>query len=75
MTTLLKIAVHLAIAGDVFNGVSLCCPFSHEVSCVRSETKFGQLLRGFLPTLACQAKDHSCHTKFQLLPKHLRKKE
>ena len=26
------IAVHLAVAGDVFNGVSLCCPFSHEMS-------------------------------------------
>ena len=22
------IAVHLAVAGDVFDGVSLCCPFS-----------------------------------------------
>ena len=27
-----EIAVHLAVAGDVFNGISLCCPFSHEMS-------------------------------------------
>ena len=26
--TLWKIAVHLAVAGDVFGGVFLCCPFS-----------------------------------------------
>ena len=25
----LEIAVHLAVAGDVFDGVFLCCPFSH----------------------------------------------
>ena len=25
-----EVAVRLAVAGDVFNGVSLCCPFSHE---------------------------------------------
>ena len=24
-----EIAVHLAVAGDVFVGVFLCCPFSH----------------------------------------------
>ena len=33
-----KIAVHLAVAGDVFNGVFLCCPFSHEMSWMRSRT-------------------------------------
>ena len=27
-----SIAVHLAVAGDVFDGVFLCCPFSHEMS-------------------------------------------
>ena len=32
-----KIAVHLAVAGDVFDGVFLCCPFSHE-SWMRSGT-------------------------------------
>ena len=32
------IAVHLAVAGDVFDGVFLCCPFSHEMSRMRSET-------------------------------------
>ena len=33
-----KIAVYLSVAGDVFNGVSLCCPFSHEMSWMRSGT-------------------------------------
>ena len=32
------IAVHLAVAGDVFDGVFLCCPFSHEISWMRSGT-------------------------------------
>ena len=27
-----EIAVYLAIASDVFIGVSLCCPFFHEMS-------------------------------------------
>ena len=27
-----EIAVHLAVACDVFDGVFLCCPFSHEMS-------------------------------------------
>ena len=31
-TTYMGIAVHLAVAGDVFDGVFLCCPFSHEIS-------------------------------------------
>ena len=31
-TTVWGKAVHLAVAGDVFDGVFLCCPFSHEVS-------------------------------------------
>ena len=44
-----KIAVHLAVAGDIFDGVFLCCPFSHEMSWVRSETKLSQFLRVFLP--------------------------
>ena len=33
-----KKAVHSAVAGDIFNGVSLCCPFSHEMSWMRSGT-------------------------------------
>ena len=33
-----KIAVHLAVACDVFIGVSLSCPFSHEMSWMRSGT-------------------------------------
>ena len=31
-----EIAVHLAVACDVYDGVFLCCPFSHEVSWMRS---------------------------------------
>ena len=26
-----EIAVHLAVAGGVYDGVFLCCPFSHEI--------------------------------------------
>ena len=44
-------AVHLADAGDVFDGVFLCCPFSHEMSWMSSGTLSGQFLRIFLPTL------------------------
>ena len=31
-----EIAVRLAVACDVYDGVFLCCPFSHEVSWMRS---------------------------------------
>ena len=31
-------AVYLAVAGDVFDGVFLCCPFSHEMSWMRYGT-------------------------------------
>ena len=31
-----EIAVHLAVACDVYDGVFLCCPFSHEMSWMRS---------------------------------------
>ena len=33
-----EIAVHLAVAGDIFDGVFLWCPFSHEMSWTRSGT-------------------------------------
>ena len=33
-----EIAIHLAVAGDVSDGVFLCCPFSHEMSWMRSGT-------------------------------------
>ena len=33
-----KIAVHLAVAGDVFDGVFVYCPFSDEMSWMRSVT-------------------------------------
>ena len=45
-----KIAVHLAVAGDDFDGVFLCCPFSQEMSWMRSGTLMSQFLRVFLPT-------------------------
>ena len=31
-----EIAVHLTVAGDVSDGVFLCCPFSNEMSWLRS---------------------------------------
>ena len=31
-----EIAVHLAVACDIYDGFFLCCPFSHEVSWMRS---------------------------------------
>ena len=33
-----EIAVHLAVAGDVCDGVFLCCPFAHWMSWMRSKT-------------------------------------
>ena len=45
------IAVHLAVASDVFDGVFLCCPFSHERSWMSSGAELGQFLRVFLPFL------------------------
>ena len=44
-------AVRLAVAGGVFDGVFLCCPFIHWMSWMRSGTWLGQFLRDFLPTL------------------------
>ena len=31
-----KLLFKLTVAGDVFDGVFLCCPFSHELSWMRS---------------------------------------
>ena len=43
--------VHLAVAGDVFDGVLLCdVLFSHAMSWMRSGTESSQFLRIFLPT-------------------------
>ena len=33
-----EIAVHPTVASDVFVGVFLCCPFTHEMSWMRSGT-------------------------------------
>ena len=41
-------AVHLAIAGDVFDDVLVCAVFSHEMSWMRSGTHLSQFLRIFL---------------------------
>ena len=43
-------AIHRAVAGGVFDCVFLCCPFSHEMSWMRTGTKLSQFLRVFLPT-------------------------
>ena len=43
-------AVHLAVAGDVFDGVLFCAVFFHEMSWMRSGTELSQFLRIFLPT-------------------------
>ena len=39
-----KIAVHLAVASDVFDGAFLCCPVSHEMSWIRSGTELSKFL-------------------------------
>ena len=33
-----EIDVHVAVAGDVFDGIFLCCPFSHEMPWIGSGT-------------------------------------
>ena len=56
-------AVHLAVASNVYGGVFLCCPFSHEMSLVGSWTQLSQFLRVFLPTL-----ELSLEELFMLVP-------
>ena len=43
-------AVHLAVAGDVFDGFFLCYPFSHEMSWMRSGIQLSQFVLVFLHT-------------------------
>ena len=43
-------AVHLAVAGDVFDGVLFCAVFFHEMSWTRSGIELSVFLRIFLPT-------------------------
>ena len=43
--------MHLAVTGNVFDGVFLCCPFFKKVSWMRSRTLLSQFPRVFLPTL------------------------
>ena len=46
-------AVHLAVTGDVFDGVLFCVVlFPVEISWMRSGSEFSRFLRIFLPTLA-----------------------
>ena len=45
-----EVAGHLAVAGGVYDGVFLCCPFSHEIFWMRSWTSMSRLLKVFLPT-------------------------
>ena len=47
----LTIAVHLAVAGDVFDGVFLCCPFFSRDVLDEIWDLMSQCLRVFLPTL------------------------
>ena len=52
MQLLLKVTdyrglINLAVAGDVFDGVFLCCPFSHEKSWMNTGTELSQFLWAF----------------------------
>ena len=50
-----EIAVLLAVAGDVYDGVFSCCPFSYVMPWMRSWNLLSQCLRFFLPTLKAKA--------------------
>ena len=43
-------AIHLAVVGDVSDGVLFCAVL--EMSCMRSGTELSQLLRIFVPTFS-----------------------
>ena len=63
-----EIAVYLAVAVDVFDGI-LCCavsppPPSPEVSWMRSGTELSQFLILFLPTLLIRQPDKSVSLKY-----------
>ena len=42
VTTVWEFAVHLGVAGGVFDGVFLYCPFSHRMPWMRSGTSLSQ---------------------------------
>ena len=42
-------------AGDVFDGIFLCCPFSHEMFWIRSGINCVSVWGFFLPTLPSEA--------------------
>ena len=52
--------VHLAVAGGVFDDVTLCYSFSRDLSWMKSGTEFRQFLRIFLPILMCFSYQISC---------------
>ena len=56
-------AVHLAVACDAFMDVSLCCPFSHEMSWIRYGAQLGRFLRVFLLTFLLHKALHHHHTR------------
>ena len=53
VTTLWEIAVHLTVVGLVYDGVFLCCLFSHEMFWMRSGTELNQLVAKGFPTFSC----------------------
>ena len=48
-----EIAVHLAAACDVFDGVFLCCPFSHEIILDEILNLIESVSEGF-PSYSCR---------------------
>ena len=59
---------HLVVAGDVFDGVFLCCPFSHEMSWMRSGTELSPFFEGFL---TCSYTTCYTHSEYNLCEKKL----
>ena len=61
-------AVQLAVAGDVFDGVLFCVVlFSHEMSWMRSGAELSQFLRIFVPTLLYISNDNYLHIEKLIL--------
>ena len=61
--------VHLAVAGDVFDGVLFMLSFSQEMSWMRFGTELRQFLRLFLPTLVIGRGYRGSSSGFLLLRK------
>ena len=76
-------AVHLAVTGDVFDGVLFCAVlFPHEMSWMRSGTEVSHFLRIFLPSfehgsiiwLRSDKNHKECFRKQQSIPTKLQNK-